>query len=153
MAIIRTKINGLWCFVDDSQPDVPIEAGEGLGTGGEMLATLFAKALGGELAGVPGPVGPGVPAGGTAGQVLSKIDATNFNTQWNHLADLLGTKSLAITRDGDGLVASVTEAGGRTKTFTRDENNRIVSWTDGAWVWTVTRNETDQITGIVVDEA
>ena len=39
-------------------------------------------------AGPTGPTGPagangqGVPTGGTAGQVLSKIDATNYNTQW-----------------------------------------------------------------------
>jgi hypothetical protein len=32
--------------------------------------------------GATGPAGPGVPTGGTAGQVLSKIDATNYNTQW-----------------------------------------------------------------------
>jgi hypothetical protein len=31
---------------------------------------------------VPGPAGPGVAAGGTAGQVLSKIDGTSYNTQW-----------------------------------------------------------------------
>lgn len=29
-----------------------------------------------------GGTGPGVPAGGTAGQILEKIDGTNFNTQW-----------------------------------------------------------------------
>jgi len=29
-----------------------------------------------------GATGQGVPVGGTAGQVLSKIDATNYNTQW-----------------------------------------------------------------------
>lgn len=40
----------------------------------------------------PGPVGPqgaagvGVPAGGTAGQVLAKIDGTNYNTQWSSAA-------------------------------------------------------------------
>lgn len=33
-------------------------------------------------AGSTGPAGPGVPVGGTAGQVLSKIDGTNYNTQW-----------------------------------------------------------------------
>jgi hypothetical protein len=27
-------------------------------------------------------VGPGLPSGGTAGQVLSKIDATDYNTEW-----------------------------------------------------------------------
>jgi len=34
---------------------------------------------------VPGPKGdpgPGVAAGGAAGQVLSKVDATSYNTQW-----------------------------------------------------------------------
>lgn len=29
-----------------------------------------------------GPTGPGVPAGGDPGDVLQKIDATDFNTQW-----------------------------------------------------------------------
>lgn len=35
--------------------------------------------------GAPGPQGPagqGVPAGGTAGQVLTKVDGTNYNTRW-----------------------------------------------------------------------
>ena len=35
--------------------------------------------------GAPGPVGPagpGVPAGGTAGEILAKIDDTDFNTEW-----------------------------------------------------------------------
>ena len=29
-----------------------------------------------------GATGAGVAAGGTAGQVLAKIDSTNYNTQW-----------------------------------------------------------------------
>jgi len=32
--------------------------------------------------GPTGPAGPGVAAGGTAGQALTKIDGTNYNTQW-----------------------------------------------------------------------
>ena len=32
--------------------------------------------------GLQGPAGAGVVAGGTAGQVLSKIDGTDYNTQW-----------------------------------------------------------------------
>lgn len=32
--------------------------------------------------GATGPTGQGVPTGGTAGQVLSKVDGTNYNTQW-----------------------------------------------------------------------
>jgi len=33
--------------------------------------------------GATGPAGPGVPVGGTTGQVLSKIDATDYHTQWS----------------------------------------------------------------------
>ena len=29
-----------------------------------------------------GPAGPGVPAGGVAGQVLTKVDGTDYNTEW-----------------------------------------------------------------------
>lgn len=32
--------------------------------------------------GAAGPAGPGVPTGGTAGQILSKVDGTNYNTEW-----------------------------------------------------------------------
>ena len=32
--------------------------------------------------GAQGPAGPGVPAGGTAGQVLAKVDGTDYNTEW-----------------------------------------------------------------------
>lgn len=32
--------------------------------------------------GATGPAGPGVAAGGTAGQVLTKIDGTDYNTEW-----------------------------------------------------------------------
>jgi hypothetical protein len=32
--------------------------------------------------GAQGPAGPGVPAGGTAGQVLQKVDGTDYNTEW-----------------------------------------------------------------------
>lgn len=32
--------------------------------------------------GPQGPSGPGVPAGGSAGQVLAKVDGTNYNTEW-----------------------------------------------------------------------
>ena len=34
------------------------------------------------LSGSSGTSGYGVPLGGTSGQVLSKIDGTNYNTQW-----------------------------------------------------------------------
>jgi hypothetical protein len=34
------------------------------------------------VSGPQGPTGLGFPAGGTSGQTLQKIDATDFNTQW-----------------------------------------------------------------------
>ena len=32
--------------------------------------------------GATGPAGPGVPSGGTAGQILAKINGTDYNTEW-----------------------------------------------------------------------
>ena len=43
--------------------------------------------------------GEGVPIGGTAGQVLSKIDGTDYNTQWSDLPTQ--TKAFAFYIDGD----------------------------------------------------
>lgn len=36
--------------------------------------------------GATGPAGPGIATGGTAGQVLSKVDATDYNTTWVSIA-------------------------------------------------------------------
>jgi hypothetical protein len=49
--------------------------------------------------GPTGPAGPGVPVGGVAGQALTKIDATNYNTQWTTLggASLLNVGTTAGT--------------------------------------------------------
>ena len=72
--------------------------------------------------GATGPAGPGVPAGGTAGQYLQKIDGTNYNTDWvtvnlgayavkaNNLSDLT---NFATARDnlGLGLLYTPTFAG------------------------------------------
>lgn len=48
--------------------------------------------------GEPGADGVGVPTGGTAGQVLAKIDGTNYNTQW---VDQTGGSGLP-TQTGNG---------------------------------------------------
>lgn len=51
--------------------------------------------------GVPGPAGLGVPAGGTAGQYLQKIDSTDYNTDWVtlNLAAYAPLNSPAFTGD------------------------------------------------------
>ena len=38
--------------------------------------------------GPPGPPGPGVPAGGTAGQLLVKASATDYDTEWSDPPEL-----------------------------------------------------------------
>lgn len=45
--------------------------------------------------GVQGDPGEGVPSGGTAGQILEKIDATDYNTQWSTPAVALPTGGTA----------------------------------------------------------
>lgn len=49
--------------------------------------------------GATGPAGPGVPAGGTAGQVLTKIDGTDYNTEWKSIEG--GAKIVTGTIDGN----------------------------------------------------
>lgn len=51
-------------------------------------------------AGADGATGEGVPTGGTAGQVLSKINSTDYNTQWSTISSG-GNILLASTYDPD----------------------------------------------------
>lgn len=52
--------------------------------------------------GATGPAGPGVPTGGSAGQVLTKSSATDYDTEWHtpDAADLTGT--LPVAHGGTG---------------------------------------------------
>ena len=69
--------------------------------------------------GAQGPSGPGVPTGGTAGQMLAKVDGSDFNAQWVNAptGDFMADGSVTMTgnlnfsninarinRDGDLLV-------------------------------------------------
>ena len=48
--------------------------------------------------GAQGPAGEGVPTGGTAGQVLTKVDGTNYNTQWSTLTIPSGDQLMTGTK-------------------------------------------------------
>ena len=75
--------------------------------------------------GVPGAPGEGVPAGGTAGQVLAKVDGVDYNTEWIDQSgavewgDITGTLSnqtdlqnaLDAKQSVSGMTAYLTKAG------------------------------------------
>ena len=65
------------------QPIVPTITVSGVGPQGLKGDTGSQGATGATGAtGAKGDTGAGVPTGGTTGQILSKIDGTNYNTQW-----------------------------------------------------------------------
>lgn len=77
--------------------------------------------------GAQGPAGEGVPTGGTAGQVLTKVDGTNYNTQWKTLtipsgdqlmtgtkstiADSTATEATQLVTDFNALLAALRTRG------------------------------------------
>ncbi len=69
-------------------------------------------------AGTPGANGQGVPVGGTTGQVLAKVDATDYNTQWvtpsaggsaypNVELHIINNVTQSITSLGNGTTANL----------------------------------------------
>lgn len=84
-----------------------VAPGAGVGVNGDFYIDTVAKNIYGpkaagawpaavSLGGPAGSNGVGVPTGGTAGQVLSKIDATNYNTQW--VAQTGGSGGTSVAR-------------------------------------------------------
>lgn len=68
-------------------------------TGATAPATLTVGVGVPGATGPQGPAGQGVPAGGTAGQFLTKIDGTNYNTDWTtvNFSQYLTTSAAAAT--------------------------------------------------------
>ena len=100
---------------------------------------------------VPGPKGDdgepgqGVATGGTAGQVLSKIDATDFNTRWTDSPEP-GLNQAAVDERVKAGVKDFAETDSSTKIASGDTdfatrllpsnpgNNQIAQWNGTAWV-------------------
>ena len=65
--------------------------------------------------GATGETGPGVAAGGTAGQVLAKVDGTDYNTEWIDPPEGGGNKLLCLKCNDN--------AGGNESNYTRGVYN------------------------------
>ncbi len=84
--------------------------------------------------GTNGTNGQGVPTGGTAGQVLTKIDATNYNTQWTTPSASSGPQVLAVFKN----VGQTTNVGSSLSapdviTFEASESFSNMPTTVGTW--------------------
>jgi hypothetical protein len=85
--------------------------------------------------GAIGPTGAGVPVGGTIGQILSKIDGTDYNTQWitnNPATTLNDLTDVTITTPSSGQIVSyngsqwVNSVAPETGTSVQKGNNTMV---------------------------
>jgi hypothetical protein len=96
-------------------------------------------------AGPTGPAGPGVAPGGTSGQVLTKVDATDYNTQWtsvvgdgtilygarppsNGATPILWERFADFTTNGWTANSFTIVAGGRTGTGAQGSGTADASW-------------------------
>jgi hypothetical protein len=68
-------------YIVDSDGDIWVWATTGWYSAGQIVGPQGLQGPAGAT-GATGATGPGVAAGGTAGQILSKIDGTDYNTTW-----------------------------------------------------------------------
>lgn len=80
------------------------------------------QALGVGATGAAGAAGQGVPAGGTAGQRLAKIDGTDYNTEWVSP----GGATIDVEEGGSSVVAAATAINFNATDFTiTDEGSNV----------------------------
>lgn len=84
-----------------------------------------------------GPAGQGVPVGGTANQVLAKIDGTDYNTQWVNSSSnpSQGASGIINVADGAGAWLPMNGTAPLFVNFSYDQNTGILSFT-GASLFT-----------------
>lgn len=73
-----------------------------------------------------GATGAGVPVGGTAGQALTKIDSTNYNTQWHSYGTMADQNANSVAITG-GLISNTTLSGA-----TIDNSAPYLTFSNGA---------------------
>ena len=82
--------------------------------------------------GSQGLPGNGVPAGGLAGQVLSKIDGTYYNTQWVDDTDTLSWIDVAGDVEYTGVEATIASGEVLTCDYKSDTIYRFINSTENA---------------------
>jgi hypothetical protein len=105
-----TEANPLW--FNTSTNVLSVYDGEWISTVGATGATGPTGATGAQgIQGETGATGPGVAIGGTTGQYLTKVDSTNYNTQWSTL-DLSGKQDVVanVSSTEIGYLDGVTSA-------------------------------------------
>ena len=79
-----------------------------------------------------GDTGQGIPAGGLAGQVLSKIDGTDYNTQWVDDTDTLSWIDVAGDVEYTGVEATIVTGEVLTCAYKSDTIYRFINSTENA---------------------
>ena len=77
--------------------------------------------------GATGPQGPGVPSGGSTGQVLKKTSSTDYDTEWGNVGDVTADM-LGIVIDGNS-----TPVGASAGQYVIVKNSTISGVTDGLY--------------------
>lgn len=77
-----------------------------------------------------GDTGLGIPAGGLAGQVLSKIDNTDYNTQWVDDTDTLSWIDVAGDVEYTGVEATIASGEVLTCDYKSDTIYRFINSTE-----------------------
>jgi hypothetical protein len=93
----------------------------------EASAALAAESVEG-IVGPQGPAGQGVPVGGTVGQALTKINSTNYNTQWT---TVLLPADIGSTVQGYDVDTAKTDV---AQSFSAAQRGAISTLTDGATI-------------------
>lgn len=83
------------------------------------------------VAGADGTAGVGVPVGGTAGQVLSKIDATDYNSEWVDPATGSGLTN-PMTTAGDIIIGG---ASGAPERLAKGTDGQVLALVNGVPAW------------------
>ena len=79
-----------------------------------------------------GDTGLGIPAGGLAGQVLSKIDNTDYNTQWVDDTDTLSWIDVAGDVEYTGVETTIASGEVLTCAYKSDTIYRFINSTENA---------------------